>query len=154
MNKVFLTAVAVLAATTAGHAQTIGPERVAAAILTGFQFQDVDMIAPFANETNAAFFHGLQSGTEDPAELFDGDRGAAGIAWDGMILPVRYNDRAQAVVPFAIEGEATAMPLGSGVEGRYISVVLSLDSPEDTSWGLVDFNYIDRAEYAAMAETR
>jgi hypothetical protein len=154
MNRAFLSVVALLAATTAGQAQDIGPERVAAAVLTGFQLQDVDMIAPFSNQTNAAFFEGLQSGTEDPAELFDNYRGAAGIAWDGMILPVRYNARAQAVVPFAIDGASSAMPLGSGVPGDYIAVVLSLDGPEDTSWGLVDFNYIDRADYAAMAETR
>lgn len=154
MKLFSMTALAVVASTTIVAAQDIGADRVAAAILHGYVQQDVHAIAPFSNETNSDFFYALENGIESEAELFEGTRGAAGRGWDGMILPVRYNARGQAIVPFAIEGANGPAALGSGVEGRYMAIVLTLDSPEDTSWGFEDINYIGRSDYAAMAQTR
>ncbi|UWQ94067.1 hypothetical protein K3728_09935 [Rhodobacteraceae bacterium M385] len=154
MKRFTFAALAVLATTTIATAQDIGADRVASAILHGFVQQDVQAIAPFSNETNADFFNAIANGVESEAELFEGTRGAAGLGWDGMILPVRYNARGQAIVPFAIEGANGPAALGSGVDGRYMAIVLTLDSPEDTSWGFEDINYIGRSDYAAMAQTR
>lgn len=154
MKRLFLAAVVAVVATTAAQAQDHSPEAVAAAILTGFQTRDAAMIAPHSNETNEAFFADILSGTADANQLWEGDRGAAGIGWDGMILPVRYRNRGRAIVPFAIEGANGPVPLGSGEAGRYISIVLSLDGDEDLTWGFEDINYIDRDTYEGYLATR
>lgn len=154
MKRMSLTALAFLASAPFASAQEIGADRVASAILNGYLQQDIAMIAPFSNETNVDFFAAILAGTESASELFEGTRGEAGIGWDGMILPVRYNSRGNAIVPFAIEGEAGPTALGSGVDGRYMAIVLTLDAPDDTSWGFEDINYISRSDYATMAEAR
>lgn len=154
MNRIAVTALALLVTAPMAQAQEIGADRVASAILNGYLQQDIAMIAPFSNETNADFFAAILAGSESASELFEGTRGEAGIGWDGLILPVRYNTRGMAIVPFAIEGEAGPAGLSSGVEGRYMAIVLTLDSPEDTTWGFEDINYIRRGDYATMAETR
>ena len=154
MKRISLIAAALMAAAPMAQAQEYGADRVASAILNGYLQQDVTLIAPHSNETNADFFAALLSGSESPSELFEGTRGAAGTSWDGMILPVRYNDRGRAIVPFAIEGQAGPAALGSGVDGRYMAIVLTLDAPDDTTWGFEDINYIGRADYAGMDETR
>lgn len=149
-----LTAFALFATVTAATAQDQTPGSVASAILNGYVHQDVTMIAPYSNETNANFFARLLAGDESPSELFDGTRGEAGTGWDGKSLPVRYNDRGQAIVPFAIEGANGPAGLFSGADGRYMAIVLTLDGPQDTSWGFEDINYIARSDYAAMAASR
>lgn len=154
MKRVSLATLAVLVATPMAVAQEYSAGSVAAAVLTGFVQRDVAMIAGHSNETNAGFFADLASGAEDVSELWDADRGNAGMQWDGMILPVRYNDRGHAIVPFAIEGATGPASLTTGVDGRYMSVVLTLDSPEDTTWGFEDINYIRPADYATMATSR
>lgn len=154
MKRISLAVLTTLAAAPMAQAQEFSADRVAASILTGYQTQDAVLIATHSNATNADFFAAVVAGTESPSELFEGTRGEAGINWDGLILPQRYNDRGRAIVPFAIEGPAGPAALGSGVEGRYMAIVLTLDGAEDTTWGFEDINYIDRAAYAAMAETR
>ena len=133
-------------------AQDHSAEAVTSAVLNGFLARDVAAIAPHSNETNADFFAAILAGTEDPNELWGGTRGEAATTWDGMILPARYQpDRA--IVPFAIEGPNGPVPLGSGQPGRYMVLTLVLDGPNDTTWGVEDINYIDRADYAARAAT-
>lgn len=154
MKRLTVAALALLITTPMASAQEYSPESVAAAVLTGFVQRDVAMIAGHSNGTNVGFFADIASGAEDVSELWDADRGNAGLQWDGMILPVRYNTRGNAIVPFAIEGPAGPAALGSGVAGRYLSVVLTLDSPDDTSWGFEDINYIAPSDYAGMPTTR
>lgn len=151
MKRISLAALALITASPMAVAQQYSAEAVAAAILTGYVAQDITVIAPHSNETNERFFAALLSGDESPSELFEGTRGEAGTTWDGMILPARYNDRGHAIIPFAIEGNAGPAALGSGVAGRYMSIVLTLDAPDDTTWGFEDVNYIDRGAYDTMS---
>ncbi|ABD55298.1 hypothetical protein [Jannaschia sp. CCS1] len=154
MKRMILAALAVLVAAPMAEAQEYSAEAVAAAVLTGYRTQDATLIAPHSNATNAEFFANMMNGGEHPNQLWGGTRGAAGVGWDGMILPARINGRGDAVVPFAIEGAAGPAALGSGVAGRYMAIVLTLDGAQDTSWGFEDINYIDRTAYGAMAEGR
>ena len=154
MKNGLLAALALLATPPAANAQTMGPTGVAAAILQAYTARDVAAIAAHTNETNADFFAALVTGQEDPAELFGGTRGAAGTGWNGKMLPARFNGRGHAIVPFAIEAETGPTGLGSGAAGRYMAIVLTLDGPQDTSWGFEDINYIRRGDYAGMATTR
>ena len=154
MKTSVLSAIALLTLAPAAHAQQQGPGSIAAAVLNGYVRQDITLIAPFSNDTNARFFADLLAGRENPSALFDGTRGAAGTGWDGKTLPARYDEQGHAIVPFAIEGPGGPVSLGSGVQGRYMAIVLTLDSPQDTSWGFEDINYIARADYAAMRPAR
>lgn len=154
MKRITMAALVALTTTPMAQAQEHSPEAVAASILTGFQQRDVTMIAGHSNETNAVFFTALAAGTEDLNDLWGADRGGAGALWDGMILPVRYRNRSTALVPFAIEGPDGPAALGSGVAGRYMSVVLTLDSADDSTWGFEDINYTDRDAFEGYLLTR
>lgn len=151
--KTLVTALALFATSSAAHAQDHSAEAVASAILNGFLARDVAAIAPHSNDNNAEFFAELTSGAASVDDLFGGWRGAAGTSWNGMILPARYLDGDTAVIPFAIETETGSAPLGTGTPERVIAVVLTLDSPQDTSWGLEDFNAIGFESYMEMAST-
>ncbi|WP_224814969.1 hypothetical protein [Hasllibacter sp. MH4015] len=139
-------------------AQTHSAEAVASAVLEGMRSQDAGLIASHSNAANAAFFAEAAVDPDTASELFDGTRGEAGVTWDGMILPARYRTGSEglpeAIIPFAIETETGVAALGSGQPGRYISLVLTLDTPEDTTWGAEDINFIDRADYLAASEAR
>lgn len=153
MRVISLAAMALIGITQVATAQDYSAEEVAAAILTGFVERDVARIAQHSNAVNVDFFNGLASGEIPASELFDDPKGQAAIAWDGMILPARYAPNS-AYVAFAIEGPNGPAALGSGQPGRYMALVLELDGPEDTTWGLEDVNYFERAEYIAHADTR
>ena len=138
-------------------AQDQPADAVASAILHGYVAQDVAQIAPHSNETNQRFFEGLLANPADAGELFEGTRGEAGLGWDGLILPPRYRtdgDRPEAIIPFAIEASSGPASLTSGAGGRYMAIVLTLDSPEDTTWGFEDINYIPRGRYDSYAANR
>ena len=150
MKHMTLAALAVLAATPMVQAQEHSAEAVAAAVLEGYRTQDATLIAPHSNATNAEFFANMMNGSEHPNQLWGGTRGAAGLGWDGMILPARLSGRGQAIVPFAIEGADAPANLGSGVPGRYMAIVLTLDGSDDTTWGFEDINFIDPDAYATM----
>lgn len=136
------------------HAQDHSPEAVAAAILTGFTRADATMILPHLNAYNAEAMS-PEVFEEHPFEtIFDDPRAHAAMAWDGMILPARFDYLNTAFVPFAIETETGFTSLTSGEPGRLIVVFLDLDSPEDTTWGWEDFGYMDRERYLGFLEER
>jgi hypothetical protein len=161
---------ATLAMTVSAPAQSVDTsdaDAVAHAILTGYKAQDAAMIAPHSNDTNQRFFNELLSGAEDPSELFEGTRGAAGTGWNGNVLPARFEDGrhgfGQAIIPFAYEKADGIMSLSDIPTdeetlffdpGRYVAIVLTLDSATDTSWGFEDINYIATYTYDEMAGTR
>lgn len=153
MKRISMATLAFLAAAPMAQAQANSAESVAAAVLTGFVQQDATLIAPHSNGNNADFFAGIVAGTEEASELFGGTRGAAGAAWDGMILPARY-DELRAYIPFAIEGDAGPANLGSGAAGRFVVITLELDSPDDAHWGLEDINFLTRERFNGFAQTR
>ncbi len=159
MTRVFFVALGALLTTgAAAPAQTQSAEAVASAVLHGMRAQDASLIAPHSNATNADFFAEAAVNPETAEELWDGTRGEAGATWDGMILPARYRTSPDglpvAIIPFAIETETGVAALNSGQPGRYISIVLTLDTPDDDTWGAEDINFIDPGDYAGYAETR
>ncbi|GAB5445961.1 hypothetical protein [Gymnodinialimonas sp.] len=156
MKRMTLAALAVLAATPMAQAQDHSAEAVASAILHAHRAQDVTLMLPHMNETNQRF---VQSYAEDPSQfgdVFEGNRAQAGVAWDGMILPARYtvepDGTFQAVIPFAYETDAGFAPLSAG-GGRYIAVVLTLDGPDDTTWGFEDVNYVSSGQYGGLLDS-
>ncbi|MEX3015222.1 hypothetical protein [Gymnodinialimonas hymeniacidonis] len=158
MTRLFFAVLAALSIAGTANAQTQSAEAVASAILHGMRAQDASLIAPHSNATNAEFFAEAAVNPDTASELWDGTRGEAGAAWDGMILPARYRigreDRPEAIIPFMIETETGVATLGSGQPGRYISLILTLDTPDDTTWGAEDINFIDPADYMAASESR
>ncbi len=162
MKRMTLATLALLATTPIASAQEHSAEAVAAAILTGFTQTDITMFLPHLNAYNAANLNAEVAVTLSFDEIFNDERAAAAIAWDGMILPAHYDnsgvyfgsENPVALVPFAIETDTGGAPLGSGAQGRLIVVTLTLDSPEDTTWGWKDFIYMDLDQYMAFLEER
>ncbi|WP_166486117.1 hypothetical protein [Jannaschia sp. CCS1] len=152
MKRIALAALAFFAAAPIAHAQEHSPESVAAAILTGFVERDVARIAAHSSAFNAEFFAAVAAGEMSGASVFNGVEGRAATAWDGLILPVRYRD-GDAIIPFAIEVDDVGQSLSSGADGRYIALILTLDGPEDQSWGIDDLNFVQRSAYATYSET-
>lgn len=155
MKRISLAVLAVLATSPLAQAQEHSAEAVASAILHAHRAQDVTLLLPHMNETNQRFVRGY---TEDPSQygdVFRGTRAQAGVMWDGMILPARYtiepDGTFQAVIPFAYETDAGSAALSVG-GGRYIAIVLTLDGPDDTTWGFEDVNYVSSGQYAELLE--
>jgi len=151
------TAVTAIAPHTA-RAQVHSAEAVASAILHAHRAQDVTLMLPHMNETNQRFVRGYAEDPSQYGDLFRATRAEAGGQWDGLILPARYtiepDGTQQAVIPFAYETRNGSVPLSGSGGGRYIAVVLTLDGPEDETWGFEDVNYIPPSQYQALLETR
>jgi len=151
---IFASLLAVVATGASAQTQEHSPEAVAAAILTGFTSADFTVIWPHLNAYNIETMSPEIFEEHTFAEVFDAPRAHAAMAWDGMILPARFDYLTSAFVPFAIETETGFAPLGSGEPGRLIVVTMTLDSPDDTTWGWEDFNYMDRDRYLGFPEQR
>ncbi len=155
MKRILFGALGALALSTAtGSAQTHSAEAVASAILTAFQQRDVATIGAHSSAYNADFFASVISGEQDSASVFNGTEGRAAMAWDGLILPARYRPDGNAVIPFAREVGEGAVSLEVQLDARLIAVVLTLDGPDDTSWGIDDLNFIEVNDYMALSESR
>ncbi|MEX3015221.1 hypothetical protein [Gymnodinialimonas hymeniacidonis] len=152
MNRCLVTCALMLASIQPAAAQAHPPEAVASAILTAFTNRDVAGIGAHANAFNADIFAAFASGEAPSDSVFNGLEGRAAVAWDGLILPARYTADGTAVIPFAIEVGSAGQPLNSGADGRYIAVFLTLDGPEDQSWGIDDLNFVQRGAYLSYTE--
>ncbi|MEM7695619.1 MAG: hypothetical protein AAF318_14285 [Pseudomonadota bacterium] len=146
-----LIALAALFVAAPALAQEQPASTVARAILSGYVERDVAAIAAHSNDYNQRFFSRALQSAEFAAQLWDGTRGEAGTGWDGNTLPARYrpgrDGLPEAIVPFAVETKSGVAALGDGKRGRYIVVVLTLDSADDTTWGFEDFNFLPPSKY-------
>jgi hypothetical protein len=155
MNRIAIAALMCVATAQSVAAQEHSAEAVASAVLHGFLARDANVIGAHTNETNERLFAQIADGVRGATELWTGTRGEAGTTWDGLILPARFRGTTTAIVPFAIEAEGGSVAsLQSGAAGRYISVVLTLDGPDDTSWGFEDINFIPPHRYEGYSATR
>lgn len=156
MKRIMLAMLATLGTTGISHAQQYSAEAVASAVLHAHRAQDITLLIPHMNETNQSF---VQAYAEDPnqfGEMFRGTRAEAGVNWDGLILPARYtvepDGTFQAVIPFAVETTSGYGALGAAGGGRYIAVVLTLDGPDDSTWGFEDVNFVPRSSYDRLLD--
>ncbi|OAN75473.1 hypothetical protein A8B78_15755 [Jannaschia sp. EhC01] len=143
----------------AAHAQQSpehSAEAVASAVLHAYRAQDITQLMAHMNETNQSFVEAYAENPDQFEEMFTGTRSQAGVMWDGFIFPARYSVEPdgtwQAVIPFAVETTSGFAPLADVSAGRLIAVVLTLDSPEDTTWGFEDVNYIPRSTYTGLLD--
>ncbi len=153
MNRIILATLALMATSSLAHAQDHGPEAVASTILNAFVARDVATIGAHSSAFNEGFFARVQAGEVDGSSVFNGLEGRAATQWDGLILPARYDD-GYAIVPFAIEVGDDAQSLSTQSQGRLIAIILTLDGPDDRTWGIDDLDVVQPEAYMAFSETR
>lgn len=156
--KLTLHTLAALAAVPAvwagGHIDATNPDTTATAIIEGFRAQDGTTLSVLLNETNARMgpmLAELPAGDPEWGDLWSSWRQAGLDVWSGKNLPARDRDGdgMTAIVPFAFDGPDGAVPLtGTCASGcRYLVIVLTRDSAEDTTWGFEDINGTEIADY-------
>lgn len=150
MKTIMLAACAVVLMATSAFAQDRPAERVAATVLAGFQARDATVIRDHSTLLNARVIQDIINTEAGAASLFSPARAQAAVAWNGEILPARY-ERFIAYVPFAIDTPDGPMPLSSGASGPYLAIWLSRDAPNDPTWRyarivrLLQETYLNRA---------
>lgn len=148
------TALAASTAHAAGHIDQTNADVTATAVIEAFRAQDGPTVAGLLNDTNAdmaPMLSALPVGDTEWDELWSSWRQAGLDVWGGKNLPARDRDAdgTTAIVPFAFDGPDGAVSLsGSCTNGcRYLVIVLTRDSADDTTWGFEDINGAEITNY-------
>lgn len=138
----------------AGHIDQTDADITAIAVIEAFRAQDGPTGAGLLNDTNARMapmLSALPVGDPEWDALWSSWRQAGLDVWGGKNLPARDRDGdgTTAIVPFAFDGPDGAVSLsGACTNGcRYLLIVLTRDSADDTTWGFEDINGAEITNY-------